>query len=140
MLFRSRIYRRFAAIFHGEPFVDLRRRGARVQRPLWASTGTKNPNYSDVVYLEGLIAPDTVTTVPTATLDAFRDHGDAHHGIASAADEDDATLAAAAALGLDLHVITEQLQADGIAAFAHSYDQLLNALDQKRRVMVRTAK
>ena len=65
------------AIFHGEPFVDLRRRGARVQRPLWASTGTKDPTYSDVLYLEGLVAPDTVTTVPPATLDAFRDHGTA---------------------------------------------------------------
>ena len=134
-----RIYRRFAAIFHGEPFVDLRRCGARVQRPLWASTGTKDPNYSDVLYLEGLIAPDTVTTVPPATLDAFRDHGDARNGIASDADDDDATLAAAAALGLDLHAITGQLQADGIAAFAHSYAQLLNGLDQKRHTLLTTS-
>src|SRR5688572_21522209 len=130
-----RIYRRFAAIFHGEPFVDLRRRGARVQRPLWASTGTKDPSYSDVLYLEGLIAPDTVTTVPPATLDAFRDHGSARNEIAADADEDDATLAAAARLGLDLHAITEQLQADGIAAFAHSHEELLHALDQKRRAI-----
>jgi transaldolase len=134
-----RIYRRFAAIFRGEPFVDLRRRGARVQRPLWASTGTKDASYSDVLYLEGLIAPDTVTTVPPATLDAFRDHGSALQGIASDPDEDDATLAAAAGLGLDLHALTEQLQVDGIAAFAQSYGQLLTALDQKRRIMVRTA-
>ena len=134
-----RIYRRFAAIFRGEPFVDLRRRGARVQRPLWASTGTKDASYSDVLYLEGLIAPDTVTTVPPATLDAFRDHGSALRGIASDPDEDDATLAAAAGLGLDLHALTEQLQVDGIAAFAQSYGQLLTALDQKRRIMVRTA-
>ena len=133
-----RIYRRFAAVFHGDPFVHLRRRGARVQRPLWASTGTKDASYSDVLYLEGLIAPDTVTTVPPATLDAFRDHGDAQNGIASDAGDDDATLAAAAALGLDLHAITEQLQADGIAAFAQSYGQLLEALDQKRRMIVGT--
>jgi transaldolase len=134
-----RIYRRFAAIFHGEPFVDLRRCGARVQRPLWASTGTKDPNYSDVLYLEGLIAPDTVATVPSATLDAFRDHGSARKGIASDADEDDATLAAAARLGLNLRAITEQLQADGIAAFAQSYGQLLTALDNKRLARVGTA-
>ena len=134
-----RIYRRFEAIFHGEPFIDLRRRGARLQRPLWASTGTKDPNYSDVLYLEGLIAPDTVTTVPPATLDAFRDHGSAKNVITSDAQDDDATIAGAARLGLDVHALTEQLQADGIAAFAKSYEQLLTALDQKRRVLVRSA-
>jgi transaldolase len=130
-----RIYRRFRAIFDGEPFIDLRRNGARIQRPLWASTGTKDANYSDVLYLEGLIAPDTVTTVPPATLDAFRDHGSARKEIAPDAGEDDATLAAAARLGLDLHAITEQLQADGITAFAQSYAQLLHALDHKRRAI-----
>ena len=134
-----RIYRRFGQIFHGDPFIDLRRRGARVQRPLWASTGTKDPKYSDVVYLEGLIAAETVTTVPPATLDAFRDHGSTQNVITSDGDEDDATLAGAARLGLDVHARTEQLQADGIAAFAKSYEQLLTALDQKRRVLVRNA-
>lgn len=134
-----RIYRRFGAIFHGEPFIDLRRRGARVQRPLWASTGTKDANYSDVLYLEGLIAAETVTTVPPATLDAFRDHGTTQNVITSDAEDDDATLAGAARLGLDVHALTEQLQADGIAAFAKSYEQLLTALDQKRRVLVRSA-
>jgi transaldolase len=128
------IYRRFRSIFHGESFVDLRRRGARVQRPLWASTGTKDPAYSDVLYLEGLVAPQTITTVPPATLDAFRDHGSvAADSLESAAEADDATLAGAARLGLNLFAITEQLQTDGIAAFARSYEQLLGALDQKRR-------
>jgi transaldolase len=135
-----RIYRRFVTIFHGQPFVDLRRRGARIQRPLWASTGTKDPVYSDVRYLEGLALPDTVTTVPPATLDAFRDHGTvpANH-LEASADEDDATLAAAAALGVDLAAITGQLQADGVAAFARSYEQLLEALAQKRRTTAGTA-
>lgn len=134
-----RIYRRFMAIFHGEPFVDLRRRGARVQRPLWASTGTKDAAYSDVKYLEGLVAPDTVTTVPPATLDAFRDHGSVSaRSLEASAAEDDATLAGAAALGLDLVAITEQLQADGVAAFARSYGQLLEALADKRRITVET--
>ena len=134
-----RIYRRFTEIFHGEPFADLRRRGARLQRPLWASTGTKDPSYSDVLYLESLVAPDTVTTVPPATLDAFRDHGVVPDTLAFNAEEDDATLAAAAALGLDVHNITEQLQADGIAAFAHSYGQLLDALAHKRRLLAGVA-
>src|SRR5688572_9981223 len=106
-----RIYRRFAAIFHREPFVDLRRRGARVQRPLWASTGTKDPGYSDVLYVDSLIACDTVTTVPPATLDAFRDHGTVREGIRPDAQEDDAILAAAAAIGLDLASLSQQLQA-----------------------------
>jgi len=127
-----RIYRRFTEIFHGERFLDQRRRGARVQRPLWASTGTKDPTYSDVLYLEGLVAPDTVTTVPPATLDAFRDHGAVPINIlTSSADDDEATLAGADALGLDLAAISEQLQADGVAAFARSYQQLLDALAQK---------
>ena len=129
-----RIYRRFMAIFHGAPFVDLRRRGARIQRPLWASTGTKDPAYSDVLYLEGLVAPDTITTVPPATLEAFRDHGTvAATSLEASAEEDDQTLAGAAALGLNLAAITEQLQADGIAAFARSHEQLLAALAHKRR-------
>jgi transaldolase len=135
-----RIYRRFAAIFHGEPFVDLRRRGARVQRPLWASTGTKNRNYSDVLYLEALVAPDTVTTVPPATLDAFRDHGTVRESVGPDAEDDDAILAAAAAMGVNLAPLTEQLQAAGVAAFAVSYEQLLKALDKKRRTVTLAAR
>ena len=69
------VYRRFLEIFHGEGFASLRQRGARVQRPLWASTGTKNPAYSDVLYVENLIGPETVNTLPPDTIDAFRDHG-----------------------------------------------------------------
>ena len=130
-----RIHRRFAAIFHGAPFADLRRRGARVQRVLWASTGTKDAKYSDVRYIEGLIAPETVTTVPPATLDAFRDHGNARAEMAADAADDNATLAAAALCGLDLRAITAQLQADGLAAFAQSYEQLLRVVDEKRRTI-----
>ena len=135
-----RIYRRFMAIFHGEPFIDLRRRGARVQRVLWASTGTKNPTYSDVLYIEGLVAPETITTVPPATLDAFRDHGTVEvDSLDAAAEADDATLAAAARLGVNLFALTERLQSDGIAAFARSHQQLLEALAQKRRTTAGTA-
>jgi transaldolase len=134
-----RIYRRFIEIFHGEAFVDLRRHGARIQRPLWASTGTKDPAYSDVRYLAGLVAPDTVTTVPPATLDAFRDHGAVPPAsLASLADEDDETLAGVAALGLDLTAITERLQSDGVVAFARSYQQLLDAVADKRSTIVGT--
>jgi transaldolase len=130
-----RIYRRFIEIFHGEPFVELRRRGARIQRPLWASTGTKDPRYSDILYVESLAVPDTITTVPPATLDAFRDHGSVLATLDVNEQDDEATLASAATLGLDLQAITEQLLADGIAAFARSYDELLDTLAQKRRTM-----
>src|SRR5688572_20510940 len=135
------IYRRFREIFHGERFKDLAERGARIQRPLWASTGTKNPSYSDVMYLESLIGPDTVTTVPPATMDAFRDHGrvrvtlGTEDGDAHAA----ATLDKAAVLGIDLHDVTEQLQTDGIDAFASSFEQLIATIDKKRRDVLTTA-
>ena len=129
-----RIYQRFGEIFRGPAFAQAARHGARVQRPLWASTGAKDPSYRDVFYLEALVGRDTVTTVPPATLDAFRDHGrpratlDEGHG-------DDAALATAAALGLDLGALAEQLQADGLAAFAASHEQLLTTIDRKRRLL-----
>ena len=120
-------------MFDGEVFAALKRRGARLQRPLWASTGTKNPAYSDVLYLEALIAPDTITTVPPATMNAFRDHGRVQVTLGTEADAADAALERAAALGLDVHAMTEQLQADGLKAFASSFDQLLATLTEKKR-------
>lgn len=128
----KRIYRRFREIFYGEPFAALRRRGARVQRPLWASTGTKNPSYSDVLYVEALIGPDTVTTVPPATMDAFRDHGRVQVTLGTEGEEAETALVTAAAVGLDVHAIMEQLQADAIKAFASSSDQLLATVAEKR--------
>ena len=136
----TRIYRRFREIFHGEGFAALTRRGARVQRPLWASTGTKNPSYSDVLYLESLVGPDTVTTVPPTTMDAFRNHGRVNVTLGTEATEAEAAtaLGRVAALGLDLHAITEQLQTDGIAAFASSFDQLIATVGRKRHELLTT--
>ena len=130
------VYRRFLEIFQGEGFVGLRQRRARVQRPLWASTGTKNPAYSDVLYVEKLIGPETVNTVPPDTLDAFRDHGKV--GGATVRDDLSAAegaLARLSQLGIDLDAVTEKLQEDGVAAFAASFDQLMAALEKKRRAM-----
>ena len=136
-----RIYRRFREIFHGERFTRLIQRGARVQRPLWASTGTKNPAYSDVLYLESLVGPDTVTTVPPKTMDAFRDHGRVR--VALGTEDTDAeataTLNKAATLGVDVRAIAEQLQIDGIAAFAASFDQLIATVGIKRRELLAPA-
>ncbi len=130
------VYRRFQEIFHGEGFAALRQRGARVQRPLWASTGTKNPAYSDVLYVENLIGPETVNTLPPDTINAFRDHGTipgatVKEGWAGA----DEALARLSSLGIDLGAVTEKLQVDGVASFAASFDQLMAALDKKRRAM-----
>jgi transaldolase len=129
-----RVYARFHELFFGEPFAALARKGARVQRPLWASTGTKNPAYSDVLYLEALIGPATITTVPPATLDAFRDHGRVQTTLGTEEDRQAERAAAAATrLGIDIDAMGERLLADGLDAFAASFDELLATIAQKRR-------
>jgi len=129
------VYQRFREIFYGAPFVALRARGCRVQRPLWASTSAKNPAYRDVLYVEELIGPDTVNTMPPETVDAFRDHGVARTTV----DENPAAAREALrqlqAVGIDLGAITARLQADGVASFAKSYEDLMSALEQKRRAL-----
>src|SRR6185295_16876487 len=120
------VYYRFLQIFHGEGFVSLRRRGARVQRPLWASTGTKNPAYSDVLYVENLIGAETVNTLPPDTINAFRDHGKIPGmTVREGLEEADTALAQLARVGIDLNAIGEKLQKDGVESFATSFDQLM---------------
>jgi transaldolase/transaldolase/glucose-6-phosphate isomerase len=131
-------YRRFAEIFHGDAFAALKRRGARVQRPLWASTSTKNPSYPDVKYVEELVGPQTVNTIPTATLDAYRDHGRPRNALSENAATCAAELDRIRRLGIDLDGVTEQLQVEGVAAFARSFDQLMAALDRARAVRAGT--
>ncbi len=131
------VYRRFREIFYGEVFAPLRERGARVQRPLWASTGTKNPAYPDVLYVEELIGGDTVNTMPPATLNAFLGHG--HVGpdsIQTDVTAAEATLSRLNDLGVNLENITEKLQADGVASFAASFNELLEALEEKRNLLL----
>jgi transaldolase len=124
-------YRRFLEIFHGERFAPLAARGARVQRPLWASTSTKNPDYSDVLYVDELIGPETVNTLPVATMDAFRDHGRVRTTVTEDVGAAEATLADLAGLGVDFDAVTAELQVEGVAAFADSFDKLLAALETK---------
>ncbi len=125
-------YRRYQELFEGPGFDALRSRGGRPQRVLWASTGTKNPSYSDVLYVEELVGPNTVNTVPPATLAAFQHHG-LPHGSTLTEDVADADIALAslAALGMDLQDITDDLQDQGLAAFTESFHQLLHALHEK---------
>ena len=127
-------YQRFREVFYGDPFSAQRMRGARVQRPLWASTSTKNPQYRDVLYVEELVGSDTVNTMPLATLDAFRDHGHVRGDtVTLALTEARESLDALARLGIDLDGIAEKLQVDGILAFAADYDRVLAALETKKR-------
>jgi transaldolase/transaldolase/glucose-6-phosphate isomerase len=125
-------YRRFLEVFHGDDFAPMRERGAKVQRPLWASTSTKNQELSDVLYVEELIGPETVNTIPTNTLDAFRDHGRPRSTLAEGIDDAVQVLAEIEQLGIDLDSITNQLQIDGVAAFAASFDDLIQALASKQ--------
>ena len=130
------VYRRFREIFLGTSFEEFRSRGARLQRPLWASTGTKNPAFSDVLYVEELIGPHTINTIPPATLNAFRDHGRVQPTLEAGEQDAEQALARLAKLGIDLGAITENLLADGITAFTHSLDELLSSLKEKRRVLL----
>jgi len=123
-------YRLFQERFSGPRWEALAARGARVQRPLWASTGTKNPEYSDVLYVDGLIGPDTVNTLPEATLEAFADHGALARTVDATADTD-AAWAALAEVGIDMADVSRQLEDEGVDAFVKSFDELIEALEAK---------
>ncbi len=131
-------YERFKQIFSGERWRDLADRGAHVQRPLWASTSTKNPAYPDTLYVDTLIGPYTVNTLPPATLDAFVDHGEVGPTLESNLDLAKRQLAQLAALGIDLDAITDKLLADGVASFAKSFQSLMTSIAQKRARILQT--
>jgi transaldolase/glucose-6-phosphate isomerase len=130
-------YQLFKEVFTSPRYLKLRDLGARVQRPLWASTGTKNPKYSDVLYIESLIGPDTVNTVPPATYDAFKDHGRVTLTIEADVDEARRTLATFEEKGFSLRAITEKLTADGVTSFNESFVQLMQTIEARRAAVVR---
>lgn len=133
------VYQIFREIFARESFARLSARGARLQRPLWASTGTKNPEYSDVLYVESLIGPDTVDTLPIQTLDAFLDHGTVRRSIdmgdmgtsVTGADSPQSVLDKISRLGLSVESVYSRLLQEGIAGFDTSYQNLLARIVQK---------
>jgi len=127
-------YARFQEIFSGPRWDRLAAAGARLQRPLWASTGTKNPDYSDVLYVEELIAPHTVNTMPEATLDAFRDHGTVRP-LAATEDVDKAenVMALLRDESIDLDEITGRLVDEGLGAFVTDFDKILDRIEEKIR-------
>jgi transaldolase len=124
-------YQRFLQTFTGPRWDALVARGARVQRPLWASTSTKNPAYPDTTYVDLLIGPDTVNTMPEETIEAFLDHGTVERTIDADAGAAEELLAAVADVGVDLDDVGRVLEEQGVAAFAKSFDELLGALDTK---------
>lgn len=128
-------YRRFEELFHGPAFAPLAARGARVQKPLWASTSTKDPAYPDLMYVEALIGPETVDTIPPATLDAFRDHGRVRLTLEEGADEAERQLRELAALGIDLQAVGEELVREGVESFERSFNQLMQSLEAKREAL-----
>jgi transaldolase len=131
-------YALFCERFSGPRWSALAARGARVQRPLWASTSVKNPEYRDVMYVEQLTGPDTVNTMPPATVDAYRDHGVARVTLGPDSGDAEAVLAALGREGIAIGEVTEQLLREGIASFRASFDSLRSGLDAKLAATGRT--
>jgi transaldolase len=124
-------YRLFTQKFAGPRWEALAKQGARVQRPLWASTSTKNPKYRDVMYVEELIGPHTVDTMPPATIDAFRDHGVVERTVDKKVAAAEGLLKELEAVGISLKEVTDKLLSDGIASFQKSFDELIAGLESK---------
>ena len=126
-------YARFERVFSGERFGALESRGARVQRPLWASTSTKNPAYPDTLYVDSLIGPHTVNTVPPKTLAAFKDHGKVAETLTLGLDEARRQLADLESLGISLAEVTRQLEKEGVAAFAKAFQTMMDTIEERRQ-------
>jgi len=124
-------YRQFRETFSSDRWAALAERGAHVQRPLWASTSTKNPDYPDTLYVDELIGPDTVNTMPDATIEAFADHGTLTRRVDAAVDEAEAVWSKLAEVGVDMEDVATVLEREGVASFQKSFDELLTALETK---------
>ena len=129
-------YRMFRERFSGHRWDALAAKGAHVQRPLWASTSTKNPAYPDLLYVDTLIGPDTVNTMPEGTIAAFEDHGAVGRTVDAAVDEAHATIDGLARVGVDFADVAKVLEDEGVAAFAKSFDELIQALSDKANALL----
>lgn len=130
-------YRMYKEIFYSERFGNLKDQGARVQRLLWASTSTKNPAYSDLKYVEPLIGPETINTVPLETLAAYRDHGKPAPRLSKGGVKAAGTLRRLSEVGIDLDRATRQLEDEGVQKFIQAFDALMNTLEEKRVAAIR---
>ena len=127
-------YSAFKKIFESPRFEALKRKGARVQRPLWASTSTKDPSYPDILYVTELIGEHTVDTMPPATVDAWRDHGKPAATLDKDMDKAPEVFAQLKALGIDFNKVTDKLTADGVRSFSQSFTDLMRAIEQRREM------
>jgi transaldolase len=129
-------YKKFEEIFSGDDWESLAKQGARVQRPLWASTGTKNPDYSDILYVETLIGPQTINTMPLKTMQAFLDHGTVERTVDQSYDAAERVLERLyEEAGIDLDAITDTLEDEGIAQFEQAYGELLAGVEEKKAAL-----
>lgn len=128
----KKAYEQYKNVFNAERFTKLAQKGAKTQRLLWASTGTKDPSYSDVKYVESLIGPDTINTVPQKTLAAFNNHGNPANNLALDLHEATAVLTNLNSRGIDIDIITQKLEDQGIEQFNKAYNKLLKAIEQKK--------
>jgi len=126
-------YDKYQKIFSGARWENLKSKGARVQRPLWASTSTKNPAYPDTIYVDNLVGPDTINTVPPATLEAVRDHGIAEVTITRDLDRAREMIDQLESAGISMDVVTQELEDEGVKAFADAFTQLLKTIDERRK-------
>ena len=124
-------YEIYSEIFKSERFKQLQAQGARVQRCLWASTSTKNPQYPDVMYVEDLVGPDTVNTMPRATLEAYADHGEPADRIEQGLDEARALMSQLEEVGIDMQKVTDELIDEGVKSFEDAFEKLLDSIRQK---------
>lgn len=129
-------YEKYGEIFSSSRWKALEAEGARVQRCLWASTGTKNPDYSDVLYVDNLIGPSTVNTLPQQTLDAFRDHGRVERTLDQGIEDAHRTMERLAAAGVDVREATERLQADGVDLFCDSFNKANETIEKALREQI----
>lgn len=130
-------YQEFRKAFESQRFLRLQERGARIQRPLWASTSTKNPAYPDTIYVDGLIGPNTINTVPPQTLRAFADHGKAMLTLEQGVDAARQAMADAEALGISMTQVTQELEMEGVKAFAQAFKELLKTIEKRRKAAAR---
>jgi len=128
----KKAYEIYKRVFSGERWEKLTAKGAKTQRVLWASTSSKNPAYKDTYYVEALIGPETVDTIPMETLEAYRDHGDPANRLEQDLDKATQTLDRLKQVGIDIDKITQQLEDEGIDKFNKPYDKLLQAIEEQK--------
>ena len=124
-------YQLFRQRFQGGRWEELKARGANLQRPLWASTSTKNPEFSDLLYVETLIGPDTVNTMPEQTIEALEDHGEIARTVDEGIHVAEGVFDRLEAIGIDMEDVGRVLEEEGVASFSKSFDELISALERK---------